>query len=301
MNREDLSIKKEELENIKDLIYTIRGKQVMLDSDVAMLYNYETKRINETVRRNKERFPENFCFQLNNDEVEILRSQFATLNKKLNNGEVMRKYLPFVFTEQGIAMLSGLLKNDIAIQVSINIMNAFVEMRKFIANTFNTNSRISALEYQMIECNKKFNEVFNELQKGKELKVNQKIFFDGQIYDAYSLIIDIIKIAREKIVIIDNYIDDSILKMLSKKQKNIETIILTSHNSNISELDIEKFNREYPKLKIIKTNKFHDRFIIIDNKELYHCGASLKDLGKKCFAISKIQDVEYIKRLEQIL
>ncbi len=300
MNKEDLSTKSEELEDIKNLIYTIRGKQVMLDSDVAMLYNYETKRINETVRRNKERFPENFCFQLSENEVKILRSQFATLNKKLNNGEVMRKYLPYVFTEQGIAMLSGLLKNNIAIQVSINIMNAFVEMRKFIANTFNINSRISVLEGQMVECNKKFNEVFDELQKRKPLSFNQKIFFDGQIYDAYSLIIDIIKTAKEKIVLIDNYIDDSILKMLTKKHKEVEVTILTSNNSNISILDIEKFNKEYPILKIMKTDKFHDRFIIIDNKELYHCGASLKDLGKKCFAISKIQDLRYIKRLEQI-
>ena len=296
-------VEKYETEKIKNLIYTIRGKQVMLDSDVAMLYHYPTKRINEAVRRNIERFPENFCFKLTEIEAENLRSQFATSSlEKENYGG--RRYLPYVFTEQGIAMLSGLLKNDIAIQVSINIMNAFVEMRRFIATNGQVFERLTSIEYRVLEQNKmltehekKFEKVFDELQKNEKIGFKQSIFFDGQIYDAYSLIIDIIKKAKQKILIIDNYIDDSILKMISKKNKDIEVVILTSQNSNLNKLDINKFNKQYPTLKVATTNKFHDRFIVIDNKELYHVGASLKDLGKKCFAISRIEDEEYIKKI----
>jgi len=173
---DNLEIIINETENIKNLIYTIRGKQVMLDSDVAMLYHYTTKRINETVKRNEERFPEKFCFQLNETEFENLRSQIATLNIKVNNGSVVRKYLPYVFTEQGIAMLSGLLKNEIAVKVSINIMDAFVEMRKFLANNANLFNRLTTVEYKLLENDKKFDEVFNELQKNKEQEFNQQIY-----------------------------------------------------------------------------------------------------------------------------
>lgn len=300
---EKLNIKKSETENIKNLIYTIRGKQVMLDSDVAMLYHYETKYINLAVRRNKERFPENFCFQLTETETENLRLQIATSSlEKENYGG--RRTLPYVFTEQGIAMLSGLLRNQVAIQVSISIMNAFVEMRKFIARNGEVFERLTNVEYKILEQNKmltehekKFEKVFDELQKNEKIEFKQSIFFDGQIYDAYSLVMDIIKKAKQKILIIDNYIDDSILKMLSKKNKDVEVVILTSQNSKLNKLDINKFNKQYPVLKLAYTNKFHDRFIVIDNKELYHCGASLKDLGKKCFAISKIEDDEYIEKI----
>ena len=301
-------------EEIKNLIYTIRGKQVMLDSDVAMLYHYPTKRINEAVNRNKQRFPENFCFQLTEEEYKSLRfknftfneinskdinednslrSQIATLDESAGRGK-HRKYLPYVFTEQGIAMLSGLLKNDIAIQVSINIMNAFVEMRKFLAVNGQLFERLTNVEYKLLEHDKKFDKVFDQLQNEENIK--QKIFFEGQIYDAYSLIIDIIKKANKKILIIDNYIDDSVLKMLTKKNKNVEVVILTSDKSNIQKIDIQKFNKEYPTLKVAKTNKFHDRFIVIDNKEMYHLGASIKDLGKKCFGINKIEDLDIIEK-----
>ena len=310
---EKLNLVTYEVENIKSLIYTIRGKQVMLDRDVAMLYHYETKKINQTVKRNIERFPEKFCFQLNENEVknlrlqngtlslekstEVLRSQIVTLNK--NGRGQHRKYLPYVFTEQGIAMLSGLLKNEIAVKVSINIMDAFVEMRKFIASNGQIFERLTNVEYKLSEHDKKFDTVFNELQKDKETEFKQKIFFNGQIWDSYSLIIDIIKNARNKILIIDNYIDESILKMLSKKSKDVEVVILTSQNNNLTKLDINKFNNQYPILKVSITNNFHDRFIVIDNKELYHIGASLKDLGKKCFAISKIEDAEYVEKMSQ--
>ena len=249
-------------DEIKNLIYTIMEKQVMLDSDVAMLYNYSTKRINETVKRNIERFPKNFCFQLNKNENDVLRLQIATSELKLKKFE-KRKYLPFVFTEQGIAMLSGLLKNDIAIQVSIKIIDAFVEMRKFLSTNGQVFERLINVEYKLLEHDKKFEELFNELQR--EENVKKKIFFEGQIWDSYSLIIDLIKKPNKKITIIDNYIDDSILKMLTKKNKDVEVIILTSENNNIQNIDIQKFNKEYPKLKISKINKFHDRFIIIDN------------------------------------
>ena len=310
MENENLIIKDDiSNEEIKNLIYTIRGKQVMLDSDVAMLYHYLTKRINEAVRRNKERFPENFCFQLTTEEIENIKmpnevlnfkseknwSQFATSSKSENIKHRGKKYLPYVFTEQGIAMLSGLLKNNIAVQVSINIMNAFVEMRKFLIQNGQIFERLTNIEYKLLEHDKKFNEVFNQFQVEENIK--QKIFFEGQIYDAYSLIIDIIKKANKKILIIDNYIDDSVLKMLTKKNNNVEVVILTSDKSNIQQIDIQKFNKEYPILKVAKTNKFHDRFIIIDNEEMYHLGASIKDLGKKCFGINKIEDVEIMEKI----
>ena len=286
-------------EEIKHLIYTIRGKQVMLDSDVAMLYHYETKKINQTVKRNINRFPERFCFKLTEEELETMWSQIVTTSKSEVNKYRSKKYLPYVFTEQGIAMLSGLLKNEIAVQVSIKIMDAFVEMRKYINLNKYLFEKVITIESKMdkkfTEYDKKFDEVFDQLQHEENIK--QKVFFEGQIYDAYSLIIDIIKKAYKKILIIDNYTDDSILKMLTKKNKNVEVVILTSDKSNIEIIDIQKFNKEYPILKIAKTNKFHDRFIIIDNREMYHLGASIKDLGKKCFGINKIEDTKIIDKI----
>ena len=282
-------------EEIKNLIYTIRGKQVMLDSDVAMLYNYETKKVNQAVKRNIDRFPERFCFQLTEKELEIMWSQIVTTSKLEDNKYRSKKYLPYVFTEQGISMLSGVLKNEIAVKVSISIIRAFVEMRKFISSNGQLFERLTSLECKQLENEKNFDKVFNMLQHEEDIK--QKIFFEGQIYDAYSLIIDIIKKANKKILIIDNYIDDSVLKMLTKKNKNVEVVILTSDKSNIEKIDIQKFNKEYPILKVAKTNKFHDRFIVIDNKEMYHLGASIKDLGKKCFGINKIEDIEIINKV----
>ena len=282
------------IEEIQGMIYTIRGKQVMLDSDVANLYHYETKKINQAVKRNIERFPEGFCFQLTESELENLRSQFVT--SSLGTGNYGgRRYLPYVFTEQGIAMLAPLLKNKIAVQVSINIMNAFVIMRHFLKENGQVFERLTSVEYRLIEHDKKFDIVFDKLQE-KQIE-NQRIFFNGQIYDAYSLIIDIIKKANNKITIIDNYVDDSILEMLSKKKDNVEVVILTSNRSNIKNIDIQKFNKQYPTLKVAKTDKFQDRFIILDEKEMYHLGASIKDLGKKCFGINKIENDDIIETL----
>ena len=298
VTKEKLDISNNNIENIKNLIYTIRGKQVMLDSDVAMLYHYETKNINKAMKRNINRFPEDFCFQLTLNELKEMWFQNGTTFEKENIKYRSEKYLPYVYTEQGVSMLAGILKNEIAVQVSINIMRAFVEMRKFMLLNGQVFERLTNVEYQLLEHNKKFDIIFNELQKGKKEEFKQKIFFDGQIYDSYSLlIVDIIKTAKNKILIIDNYIDDSILKMLAKKNKDVEVVILTSQNSNVRKLDIQKFNKQYGALKLAYTNKFHDRFIVIDNKDLYHIGASLKDLGKKCFAISKIKDEEYIEKI----
>ena len=293
----ELNVEEHEIESIKNLIYNIRGKQVILDSDVARLFNYATKDLNRNVKNNIERFPEYYCFQLTEKEYESLRCKNFTLNK--NGRGQHRKYLPYAFTEHGITMLAGLLKSSVAVDMSIKIVNTFIEMRKFLLENGQVLLRLSTIESKMLEHDKKIDKIFDELQKNDEIK--QRIFYDGEIYDAYIIIVDIIKKAKKKILIIDNYVDDSILKMLSKKNDNVEVVILTSDKSKILKLDIQKFNKEYPVLKVVKTDKFHDRFIIIDNSELYHCGASLKDLGRKCFAINKIEDINFIKKINEII
>lgn len=279
--------------DIKNLIYTIRGMQVMLDSDVANLFKYTTKNINKSVKNNAERFPEYYCFQLTTKEYNSLMTRRYNITKigRSNN----RKYLPYVFTEYGITMLAALLKSEVAVNISIKIVNTFMQMRKNFSENNQVFERLTSLEYKLLEHEKKINNILGELKFEENIK--QKIFFKGQIYDAYSIIIDIIKSANKKILIIDNYIDDNVLKMLSKKKKDVEVTILTSIKSNIEKLDIKKFNKEYPILKLEKTNKFHDRFIIVDNKEMYHLGASIKDLGKKCFGINKIEDIKIVEKI----
>jgi len=292
----------------------------MLDSDVARLYGYETKRINETVNRNIKRFPEEFCFQLTEEEVLNLRLQIATSSKqektlmsqiatsKRSEESLMlqiatskdprggRRKLPYAFTEQGIAMLSGLLKNEIAVEVSIQIMNAFVEMRRFIVNNNHLFERLTNIEYKLLEHDKKFDELFNELLIDVNFK--QKIFFNGQIYDAYSLLLDIIMQANNEIIIIDNYINKSILDILAKKKDTVKVLIITRKSTcKLSNLDITKFNGQYPSLRVQYFNNHHDRFIIIDQTILYHVGASLKDLGKKTFGINKIDDENLIQKI----
>jgi hypothetical protein len=288
------------MEDIENLIYLVRDKQVMLDSDVAKLYKYEIKRINETVKRNKRRFPDEFCFQLTTDEYNILKSQFATsrlIDKSRNMTHGGKRKLPFVFTEQGIAMLSGLLKNDIAIEVSINIIRAFVEMRRFVLNNRNLFERVitieNAITNKFIEYNKNFDEIFNYLQK-EEFK--QKIFYEGQIYDAYTLLLDIILKANENIVIIDNYIDKTVLDLLSRKNNNVNVRIITNHTNRLSDLDIFKFNEQYPRLEVEYNDSYHDRFIIVDNI-IYHLGVSLKDLGRKTFAITIMEDMTLLEKV----
>jgi len=284
-------------EEIKNMIYTIRGKQVMLDSDVAKLYHYETKNINKAMKRNIERFPDDFCFQLSELEVENLRFQNGTSSSEIENYGG-RRYLPYVYTEQGISMLAGVLKNDVAIKISISIIRAFIEMRKFLSLNGQVFERLTNMEYKLLEHDKKFDLIFNELQHEENIK--QKVFFKGQFWDSYSVIVDIIKRAQKQIIIIDNYISDTTLKMLAKKNNGVEVIIITLPNTCIKSIDIDKFNKEYPVLKVQKTNRFHDRFIIIDKQEIYHCGTSIKDAGNKCFAINKIEDTEIIEKLVSV-
>ena len=284
-----------ELEEIKieNLIYEIRGKQIMLDSDVARFYNYETKRINEIVKRNIQRFPEEFCFQLTKEENEkilILKSHFATSSYDSHGG---RRKLPYVFTEHGVMMLAGMLKSDIAVQISKKIITAFINMRKFINENKDIFKRITTMEYKMLEYDDNFDKIFQALEP-KKLN-NQKIFFNGEIYDSYSLIIELIKQARNRIIIIDNYIDKSILDMLVYKKDKVSVELVTSSHY-LTKLDITKFNKQYTNLSIKYSNIFHDRFIIIDDT-LYHMGASLKDLGKKCFGINKIEDKAYLNKI----
>jgi hypothetical protein len=274
---------------IEDIIYKIRGKQVMLSSDVAKLYKVETKRINEVIKRNIKRFPESFCFQLNNEELDILclRSQFATLNKSNNLRGGNIKYLPYVLTEHGIMMLSGLLKSDIAIKVNIQIINAFVEMRKYLLNN-NIENRLSNIETKIIEYDNNFKILFDKFDS----KTNSNIYFEGQTYDSYSLLRDILNSSKNNIIIIDNYLDKSVLDIL--KETNKKVIFITNKYNN---KDYEKYKSQYDNVTLKISNSFHDRYIIIDNQTLYHSGASFKDLGKKCFNINKIEESKIINSL----
>ncbi|EHO16574.1 hypothetical protein HMPREF9623_01273 [Stomatobaculum longum] len=276
-----------ETKDIKSLIYVVRGQQVMLDSDLAMIYQVETKVFNQAVSRNIERFPENFRFQLTKEEFDTLRSQIAT-----SNGRGGRRYRPYMFTEQGIAMLSGVLRSDVAVQVSIRIMNTFVEMRRFIANNALLFEKVSDIELKQLEYQKntdeKFDKVFRYIEDHAESE--QKIFFDGQIYDAFSLITSIIQKAQKEIILIDGYVDVDTLNMLAKKSAGVDVKIYTYANAQLTEKDEAKFNAQYPTLTVRKTQVFHDRFILLDGGTAYHIGASIKDAGKKCFAISLIDD-----------
>ena len=276
---------------IENMIYEIRGKQVMLDSDLAKLYNVETKRINEAVKNNPEKFPERFSWKLSDIEYNNLRSKFST--SSLDNNYGGRRYNPRVFTEQGVTMLATILKSKTAIEVSIRIMDAFVSMRKFINDNKDIFNRLTIAEYKILEHDEKIDKLFDSFNP--KVMERQKIFFNGEIYDAYSLIIDLIKEANNRIIIIDNYIDKSILDMLVYKKGSVDIELVTSSHY-LTKLDINKFNKQYPNLKIKYSNIFHDRFIIIDNT-LYHLGARLKDLGSKCFAINKIEDNEYLEEI----
>ncbi len=271
--------------DIEKRIYTIRGVQVMLDSDLAKMYNVETKVFNQAVNRNKKRFPEEFCFRLTSAEWLYLRSQFVT--SSLHGG---RRYMPFVFTEQGVSMLSAILRSPIAIKVSIAIINAFVEMRKLISFNAGIFQKVDKIEQKQLQAAKNFEQLFKALDN-KYLWPDNGVFYDGQIYDAYVLVADIIRSADESIIIIDNYIDDSVLTMLTKRASNVNARIYAQNISKSLSLDIKKHNEQYPSIQVNILNKSHDRFIIIDNQRLYHIGASLKDLGKKWFAFSRMDSL----------
>jgi hypothetical protein len=262
-------------------IFTIRGCQVMIDRDLADLYRVEVKRINEQVKRNIERFPEYFRFQLTEIETNELVAncdRFRTLKHS--------NQTPFVYTEQGVAMLSAVLRSEIAIQVSIQIINAFVEMRKILLNHSGLIQRLDGLERKQIETEQKFERVFQALEQNTI--PTQGIFFDGQVFDAYALSSRIIRSAYKRIVLIDNYIDESTLVHLSKKRQGVQVLLLTKTTNKQLQLDLQKANEQYGGFELKSFHKSHDRFLIIDDQEVYHLGASLKDLGKRWFAFSKL-------------
>lgn len=275
---------------IRSLIHVVRGKQVMLDSDLAMLYQVETGNLNKAMKRNIKRFPEEFCFQLTKEEYENLIFQFGISSL---NGYGGRRNLPYVFTEQGIAMLSAVLRSDVAIQVSIRIMNTFVEMRHFLANNSLILNRINEIEVHQKSTDDKIEQIFEYIHQHEENM--QSIFFDGQIYDAFSLFTNLVSMAEKSIILIDNYVDVGTLNIIAKKKSDVNVIIYTLKKTRLSNADIDEFNQQYPMLEVKYIDSFHDRFLIIDQKLAYHIGASIKDAGKKCFGINKIEDPKIMK------
>ena len=277
-------------QHISDRIFTIRGEKVMIDRDLAEMYQVETRVLNQAVKRNVERFPPSFSFQLTKEEFENLISQFV-----ISSDHGGRRKLPYAFTEQGVAMLSAVLRSDIAIQVSIQIINAFVQMRKMIGHETIQHLRIANIENKLIEHDQKFKQIFTAIEQNE---LPQKgIFFDGQVFDAYIFVADLIRKARKSLILIDNYLDDSVLTLLSKRKKGVDCICYTKTITKNLKLDLEKHNSQYPPIEVKEFNASHDRFLIIDQKELYHIGASLKDLGKKWFGFSKM-DIEVLSILK---
>lgn len=272
------------VEKIESMIYEVRGKQVMFASDVAKLYRVETKRLNETIKRNIERFPEEFCFQLTLDESDNLfsRSQIATSRSDKHGGN---RYRPFVLTEQGIMMLSGLLRSDVAVKVNIQIIDAFVKMRHYISSNLMENKYLTE---QVFENTKNIKLLQESFDKFKDNKVINDIYFEGQIYDSYSKILDIFSKAKSEIIIIDAYSDKHTLDII--KSVDVDVTIITSYKSKLSSVDLSKYNSQYNNLKVIYNDTFHDRYFILDKNIFYHCGTSLNCIGKKTFSINRIDD-----------
>lgn len=268
---------------IESRIFTIRGLQVMIDRDLAELYGVETRVLKQAVNRNAIRFPSHFMFELSESEIENMVSQSVIPSKSYFGGSK-----PYAFTEQGVAMLSAVLRSDVAVKISIKIMDAFVAMRKLVSANMGIIQRLEIVEQKQIETDKKIDKVFDALEN-KDAVPKRGVFFNGQIFDAYTVATKIIKSAKQSIILIDNYIDESVLTLLSKKSKNVKVTLLTKDISKQLKLDIAKFNQQYPTLDAKIFNLSHDRFIIIDEKVAYHLGASLKDLGKKWFAFSKME------------
>lgn len=261
----------------------IREKQVMLDRDLAELYQVETKVLNQAVKRNVARFPELFRFQLTQVEVENLRSQNVTSSAEHGG----RRYLPYAFTEQGVAMLSAVLRSEVAVQVSIQIMQAFVSMRKFLLQNASVFQRLDQVELRLLQNDEKFDRVFKALEAGRP-EPDKGIFFDGQVFDAYVFVSDLIKKAQKELILIDNYLDESVLTLLTKRRNGVQATLYTKSISKSLQLDLEKHNAQYPPIMLKTFSQSHDRFLLIDQSELYHLGASLKDLGKKWFAFSRM-------------
>ena len=286
---------------VESLIQNIRGKQVILDRDLASLYEVETGRLNEQVKRNLKRFPDDFMFQLNETEFQNLKSQFAT-----SSWGGVRK-LPYAFTEQGIAMLSGVLRSDVAIEVNIRIMRAFVAIRHFLTGNAQVFQRLETIEYHQLEmqqhqkkADKRIDEIFNKFKENGP--VNQGVFYNGQVFDAYVFVSDLIRQAKTSIVLIDNYVDETVLTMLDKRESGVAATIYTQQISHQLQLDINRHNAQYSPISANVYRQSHDRFLIIDDK-VYHIGASIKDLGKKWFGFALMQDItatEIINRINDV-
>jgi len=298
----DNEIEKLDEDLIRGRIYSIRGFQVMLDRDLAELYGVETKVLNQAVKRNSARFPSRFCFSLNKSEIQNLRSQFVT------SSWGGRRYNYLVFTEHGVSMLASILNSKTAIEVSIKIIDAFIVMRKFIQTNGQLFQRLDKVELKQIETHsrldendKKFDKIFSLMESG-DLKPVQGIFFEGQIFDAYNFISDLFRGAEKSILIIDNYIDDSVLVHLTKVKSGVSVKILTRYVTDQFKLDVMKFEAQYFPVEVKVFPHSHDRFIIIDGRDVYHVGASLKDLGKKWVGFSKFgkSAIDILGRLEDV-
>ena len=280
-------------QDIENLIYVVRNRQVMFDRDLAKLYQVETGQLNRQVKRNIERFPSDFMFQLTKQELEILKCQNGIASW---GGD---RHLPYAFTENGVAMLSGVLRSETAIEVNIRIMRAFTAMRHFLANNAQLFQRLSNIEYHQIETDHRIDEVFKRLDAN--IQPQQGIFFDGQVFDAYKFVCDLVRKAKKAIVLVDNYVDDTVLALLDKRKEGVSATIYTQHISQQLQLDLTRHNAQYAVIEIQNFNKAHDRFLLID-EEVYHIGASIKDLGKKWFAFTLMHDLttnELIKKIQK--
>ena len=281
---------------IQQQILVLRGKQTLLDRDLAKIYQVDTKVLNQAVKRNLDRFPEEFRFQLNNYELEQLVTNCDRFNPLKHTSN-----LPYAYTEQGVAMLSTVLRSSIAVQISIQIMKAFVAMRQTFLSNQEIFARISSIELKQQFTDDKVNQLFKALEQN-ELPLSFGIFYDGEIFDAYKFVLQLIKSAKSSIILIDNYIDENTLTMLSNRNHNVKATIFTINVNNKLQLTFAKHHEQYPQIELKQLLKCHDRFLIIDENELFHFGASLKDLGKKWFAFSKMNDLlpELLNRLRSI-
>lgn len=294
-NRDQLVV----VDNIESLIKVIRGQQVIFDKDLAKLYGVETKYLNKQVKRNIERFPEDFMFQLTKEEC--LRCQIGTSNE----GRGGARYFPYVFTENGVSMLSSVLRSKTAIEVNIRIMRAFTSMRHFLLNNAEVFQRISTMEYHqlkmqqhLLESDKRIDEVFRKLDEGNA-KPKQGIFYNGQIYDSYTFVSELVKSAKKRIILIDNYVDETVLTLLDKREEGVSAVIYTQQISRRFQLDIDRHNAQYAPIEVEIFRLSHDRFLCIDD-DVYHIGASVKDLGKKWFAFSKLDILSPDMLIEKI-
>lgn len=285
---QNLHIKQQDIEN---LIYVIRDRQVMFDRDLAKLYQVETGQLNRQVKRNIERFPSDFMFQLTREELEILKCQNGIASW---GGD---RHLPYAFTENGVAMLSSVLRSGTAIEVNIQIMRAFTAMRHLLANSAQLFQRLSNIEYHQIEMDQRIDKVFERLDANTQPQ--QGIFFDGQVFDAYQFVSDLVRKAKKSIVLVDNYVDDTVLTWLDKRADGVSASIYTQHISHQLQLDLARHNSQYATIEVQNFNKAHDRFLLVDD-EVYHIGASIKDLGKKWFAFTLMRDMTATELINKI-